>query len=61
MPTYEYECKKCHFKFTVLKSMKDMDKAEKCPFCKKEAKKKVAISNFILKGDGFHNNDYPKQ
>jgi len=35
MPTYEYECGKCHKHFTVIKSITEHDlKRPRCPQCK---------------------------
>ena len=41
--------------------MDEYDRIEKCPSCKVDAKRKISTGQgFILKGDGFHDNDYPK-
>jgi putative FmdB family regulatory protein len=35
MPTYEYECSKCHKHFTVIKSIAEHErKRPTCPKCK---------------------------
>lgn len=35
MPTYEYECKDCNKKFTVILTISEHDKAKvPCPKCK---------------------------
>jgi len=61
MPTYEYQCERCNHIFEVVKSMSKYDRKEKCPCCRVDAKRKISTGQgFILKGDGFHDNDYPK-
>lgn len=49
MPTYEYECKDCKKKFTVILSLSEHDKTRvSCPKCK--GKKVVQnISSFMTK------------
>ncbi|MBX9578134.1 MAG: zinc ribbon domain-containing protein [Chthoniobacterales bacterium] len=66
MPTYEYECNKCHHHFDVFQSMSS-EKYETCPkeLCqmKKWGKGKVkrllgAGAGLIFKGSGFYITDY---
>ena len=59
MPTYEYECKKCLHKFTIIKAMKHSTTSEKCPCCGVIAKRVLSsMPGFILKGTGFYQTDY---
>ena len=58
MPYYEYECKKCNHCFSVAKPMRMSDAKEECPLCNHIATKLIGKPGFILKGDGFHVNDY---
>src|SRR5271163_2862795 len=66
MPTYEYECSKCHKGFEIFQSMKD-DALTKCPknrcrqkkWGKGRVKRKLGVgAGFIFKGSGFYITDY---
>jgi len=58
MPTYEYECKKCEYKFEVFQSMTDKPK-KRCPKCRSGLRKLIgAGSGIIFKGSGFYATDY---
>src|SRR5271163_4382011 len=66
MPTYEYECSKCHKGFEIFQSMKD-DALTKCPktrcrqktWGKGKVKRKLGVgAGFIFKGSGFYITDY---
>jgi putative FmdB family regulatory protein len=49
MPTYEYECKACSKKFSIVASISEHDKAKaSCPKCKSR-KVTQLISNFTAK------------
>ena len=62
MPLYEYRCEKCTYLFTVHQSLND----EPLKFCGIHCpiqgigivKKIISRVNFILKGEGFYQNDY---
>jgi putative FmdB family regulatory protein len=66
MPTYEYDCSKCHKSFELVQSMKD-DSLTVCPkdrcrmktWGRGRVKRKVgAGAGFIFKGSGFYITDY---
>lgn len=66
MPTYEYECKKCHKTFELYQSMKD-DALTTCPeeqccqetWGKGEVKRLIGTgAGIIFKGSGFYCTDY---
>jgi putative FmdB family regulatory protein len=66
MPTYEYECAKCHKEFEIFQSMKD-DALKSCPkdkcrqktWGKGKVKRKLGVgAGFIFKGSGFYITDY---
>ncbi len=66
MPTYEYECSKCHKDFELFQSMKD-DALKTCPknkcrqktWGKGKVKRKLGVgAGFIFKGSGFYITDY---
>jgi putative FmdB family regulatory protein len=58
MPTYEYECKKCHDRFEVFQSMlaKPLKKCKKCD----GGLRRIIGSGagIIFKGSGFYATDY---
>jgi len=58
---YDYICEQCKTNEEITKSMSDSDKR----YCKRCGAELRRIYNkhsgkFILKGNGFHNNDYSK-
>jgi len=58
MPTYEYECQSCKFKFDKFQSIMD-EPVKTCPKCGKKVTKLVSAgSGIILKGKGFYQTDY---
>ena len=60
MPTYEYECQKCHHHFEVFQSIKDKPKSV-CPKCKGKVKRLLGTgAGIIFKGSGFYVTDYRK-
>ena len=60
MPTYEYECLSCKYRFEILQSINSKPKL-KCPKCAKKLKKLISSTGgFIFKGTGFYATDYKK-
>ncbi|MFC1668313.1 FmdB family zinc ribbon protein [Chlamydiota bacterium] len=58
MPTYEYECKKCSFRFEEFQKITD-GPLKKCPKCKGVLKRLLGTGAGILfKGSGFYSTDY---
>ncbi|HBJ75492.1 MAG TPA: zinc ribbon domain-containing protein [Syntrophaceae bacterium] len=52
MPTYEYECNRCHVRFERRQSMKD-EPLKECPECGGDVQRMVSGgSGFILKSQG---------
>jgi putative FmdB family regulatory protein len=61
MPTYEYECKDCGYKFEAFQKMSD-PAIKLCPKCKKETRRLIGIgAGIIFKGPGFYATDYRKK
>ena len=62
MPTYEYECEKCGYRFEKLQSIKAKT-LRKCPECKKMSLKRLigTGAGIIFKGSGFYQTDYPSE
>jgi putative FmdB family regulatory protein len=59
MPTYDYICKDCGYKFEQFQSIKARP-LRKCPVCKKASLKRLigSGSGLIFKGTGFYETDY---
>ncbi|MBN1351317.1 zinc ribbon domain-containing protein [candidate division KSB1 bacterium] len=59
MPTYDYVCGECGYKFEKFQSIKE-EPIHKCPVCGKESAKRLISSGngFIFKGSGFYATDY---
>ena len=60
MPTYEYLCDDCHFRFEEFQSI-TADPLKNCPNCGGSVQKLISSGNgFIFKGSGFYITDYKK-
>ncbi len=60
MPTYEYECKKCDFKFDKFQNMSDKP-LSKCPECGGRVRRLIGKgAGIIFKGSGFYATDHRK-
>ncbi|MGC8977421.1 MAG: FmdB family zinc ribbon protein [Candidatus Ratteibacteria bacterium] len=62
MPTYEYECQKCGYKFEKFQKMTDTPLSE-CPNCKENSLKRlIGIGGGVIyKGPGFYTTEYRSQ
>jgi len=57
MPTYEYKCEDCGYKFEKFQSMKDKP-IEKCPKCSGRVQRLISGGGgIIFKGSGFYATD----
>jgi putative FmdB family regulatory protein len=59
MPTYEYECDECNWRFEKKQRFHD-DPVAECPKCQSKSKRIMVPSQIIFKGSGFYVTDYPK-
>ena len=60
MPTFVYFCPKCKKPHEIFHSVME-GKNRYCPRCGTKMTKVIGgIGGLILKGSGFHANDYPK-
>lgn len=60
MPTYEYQCKDCGFKFEEFQSIVDAP-LEKCPSCQGKLERLLSGgAGLIFKGSGFYITDYKR-
>ena len=59
MPTYDYECKACGFRFEKFQSITARS-IRKCPECSKLSVHRLigAGAGIIFKGSGFYKTDY---
>ena len=59
MPTYDYYCDNCNYKFEKFQSIK-ASSLKKCPKCKKLKLRKLIGKGggIIFKGSGFYTTDY---
>jgi putative FmdB family regulatory protein len=56
MPTYEYECGSCRYRFDLRQGFDDEPEAE-CPQCNNRARRVFHPAPIIYKGTGFYVTD----
>jgi putative FmdB family regulatory protein len=56
MPTYEYECQKCHERVEAVQKFSDAALTV-CPLCGGELRKVFSAVGIVFKGSGFYKND----
>ncbi len=60
MPTYEYRCRNCQFRFERFLKITE-DPVVKCPKCGGVAERLISAGGGVLfKGSGFYATDYRK-
>ena len=60
MPTYEYKCQDCGYRFESFQGIKD-EPLEKCPKCNGKVQRLISGgAGVIFKGSGFYATDYAK-
>jgi len=60
MPTYDYVCDKCGYKYEKFQSM-TADVDTECPECGGEVRRLIGSgAGVIFKGSGFYETDYKK-
>ena len=58
MPTYEYQCKVCNYKFDAFQRITEKP-LKCCPKCGKNVQRLIGKgAGIIFKGSGFHETDY---
>lgn len=61
MPTYEYECQKCGYRFEQFQSITE-EPLKRCPICRCKVKRLLGMgAGVIFKGNGFYQTDYRSQ
>ncbi len=59
MPTYEYECENCGNKLEDFRTISKRDEKTICSKCNSIMIRIIsATKNYILRGEGFYENDY---
>lgn len=61
MPTYEYGCKSCGYRFEEFQSISD-DPIVTCPNCQEETVERLVSggAGLIFRGSGFYITDYAR-
>ncbi|MGD9014487.1 MAG: zinc ribbon domain-containing protein [Candidatus Omnitrophota bacterium] len=60
MPTYEYQCIDCGYRFEKFQMMSD-NPIKTCPKCHRRVRRLIGIGGgIIFKGPGFYATDYRK-
>ncbi|MFH1888520.1 MAG: FmdB family zinc ribbon protein [Candidatus Omnitrophota bacterium] len=60
MPTYEYECRHCGYKFEVSQKITEKH-LDNCPKCNNKINRLIGSGlGIIFKGSGFYATDYRK-
>jgi putative FmdB family regulatory protein len=60
MPTYEYECTKCKYRFEEFQKITDKP-LQRCPKCRSKLRRLISGGvGLIFKGSGFYATDYKK-
>ncbi|MGH2758501.1 MAG: FmdB family zinc ribbon protein [Actinomycetota bacterium] len=57
MPTYTYRCTKCGEEYEAVQSMSDPP-LKRCKKCRGALRRTFHPVGIVLKGSGFHRNDY---
>ncbi|HIE03313.1 MAG TPA: zinc ribbon domain-containing protein [Candidatus Latescibacteria bacterium] len=58
MPTYEYRCKRCGYRFEVFQGI-TAEPLSTCPKCGGSIKRLIGMGGgFLFKGSGFYITDY---
>ena len=57
MPTYEYQCKSCQYRFEVWQKMAD-EALTVCPECKGSIRRILFPAGIVFKGSGFYKTDH---
>ncbi len=61
MPTYEYECTKCGYRFEVFQRIGE-EHYKKCPECSGTVRRLISGGcGLIFKGSGFYITDYKRK
>ena len=59
MPTYDYQCDRCHHRFELKQSFSSGPVTD-CPMCGGESHRKIHAVPVVFKGSGWYVKDYGK-
>lgn len=59
MPLYDFICVNCGLTEELL--VKNSEEKVECPECKETLERKLGLSSFRLKGDGWYKDGYSKK
>jgi putative FmdB family regulatory protein len=57
MPTYEYECEKCTYRFELKSRFDEHIENPCCPICKGKVRQLYSPAGLLFKGSGFYVTD----
>lgn len=60
MPLYEYECKKCKYRFERIQKFSD-EPVKKCPQCGGPVERLISPPTVQFKGSGWYVTDYARK
>ncbi len=60
MPTYEYQCQTCGYRFEKFQSFSE-EPLKECPQCGEAIKKVISPVGIVFKGSGWYINDSKKK
>jgi len=61
MPTYVYECERCHHRFELLQGIAEPPR-QRCPRCRGKVRRLLtAGGGLIFRGSGFYETDYKRK
>ncbi|MDH4183093.1 MAG: zinc ribbon domain-containing protein [Nitrospinota bacterium] len=52
MPIYEFECKKCGYRFEMLTTMSEASKTQQCPSCGKKSSERLISASSVSVSSG---------
>ena len=57
MPTYEYQCEKCTYRFELKSCFDEHGENPCCPICKGKVRQLYSPTGLLFKGSGFYITD----
>jgi putative FmdB family regulatory protein len=61
MPTYVYECERCHHRFELLQGITDPPR-QRCPRCRGKVRRLLTSGGgLVFRGTGFYETDYKRK
>jgi putative FmdB family regulatory protein len=61
MPTYVYECERCHHRFELFQGIADPPR-QRCPRCRGKVRRLLSTGGgLVFRGSGFYETDYKRK